>query len=73
MCCLTVVAVEKTKDGASISLKLQDGRGSIVRVYVGMLPWLAANLPWARCASHRAHMHAYVRMHAKHACNRAVR
>jgi len=30
--------VEKTKDGASISLKLQDGRGSIVRVYVGAAP-----------------------------------
>ena len=30
--------MEKTKDGASISLKLQDGRGSIVRVYVGVAP-----------------------------------
>ncbi|KAK9839262.1 hypothetical protein WJX81_004583 [Elliptochloris bilobata] len=30
-----IASVEKTKDGASISLKLQDGRGSIVRVYVG--------------------------------------
>lgn len=40
--------MEKTKDGASISLKLQDGRGSIVRVYVGACcrcsPGAVANL-----------------------------
>jgi len=43
--------VEKTKDGASISLKLQDGRGSIVRVYVGTAPGSAVLLwaiPWCR-------------------------
>ena len=44
LCELCSNAVEKTKDGASISLKLQDGRGSIVRVYVGALPLLSLAL-----------------------------
>ncbi len=58
--------MEKTKDGASISLKLQDGRGSIVRVYVGAAPGSAlfeVNPLW-RAVKRQARPTAMATLHA---------